>query len=435
MEFPLPMSTSCQAPRHQTRLARLCRSLAAPALLAIGVAGCHTAPPQAGANAVQNPAATTAAAGMTGTRKAAAMAPIPAGWSEHKTAFPNHPTWTFMPSTTLPTGKHALMVVLHGCNQTHNQMKQFGNLENVAAKRGIVLAIPDVGNRHFGTDIQRCWSYDMAQDNLGHMDELIGIAETLADTGNGNNIDRNHVYVVGLSSGAAMALDVACKRPDLFAGVGAVAGPSVGSNQNMAFIGPLSLSFPIPFPSPFPTPFPTPFPIPLPLDNVTHATETCKALAAKTGTASQFATQISSIAVGDMDREGANARFSFQPPIDQAECANAGKIALVSVRWNPDNVEALRRIYGAGALGSEAAVQGGLATKRAAMKDGKERISFVTIKNVGHAWPAGAGSAQCNPTNDPHAQGAGVWIAQQGLNYPEFISEWLMTNNIRAGNP
>jgi len=393
---------------------RFCLSLAAGIMLAAGVAGCKTAPPQAKADTTQ-----TVTAEMAQQPKSFAMAAIPAGWTEDKTSFPNHPTWMFMPSSPMRNGKHALMVVLHGCNQTHNQFKQFGNLENAATKRGIVLAIPDVGNQHFGSDEQRCWDYDMAQDKHHNMNDVISIAEMLADSGNGNNIDRNHIYVVGLSSGAGMALDLACKRPDLFAGVGAIAGPSVGSNQNMAFVGPTKLPQ-----------FPLPFPIPLPADNVSNATDTCKALAAKTGTAALFETQISSIAVGDMDRDSPNARFPFQS-INQSACAHAGQIALVSEKWSPDNVEALRKIYGTGALEGEKSVQGGLATKRAAMKDGKERISFVMIKNVGHAWPAGTGSARCNPTNDPNGQEAGVWIAQKGLDYPEFITDWLITNNAR----
>lgn len=407
MEFSLPILNPIF--RKQMPVRRFCLSLAAGVILAAGAVGCKTSPPQAAAGAAQTGgAAQTATAEMAPKANAPAMATIPSGWNEDKTTFPNHPTWTFMPSSSMPNGKHALMVVLHGCNQTNNQFKQFGNLEQAATKRGIVLAIPDVGSQHFGDNTQRCWDYNMAQDSHQNMADVISIAETLSSN-NGNNIDRNHIYVVGLSSGAAMALDVACKRPDLFAGVGAIAGPSVGSNQNMAFFGPM------PFPN-----------------NVSNAVTTCRNLAATTGTANQFATQISSIAVGDMDRDAPNARFPFQS-IDQSACAHAGQIALVSEKWSPDNVEAFRQVYGAGALGSAQSVQGGLATKRAAMKDGKERISFVMIKNVGHAWPAGTGNAKCNPENDPNKQEAGVWIAQQGLDYPEFITDWMMTNNVRAG--
>ena len=405
MEFSLPISTPNQVFRKQMSVRRFCLSLAAGIMLA----ACVAAPPQVEAGPAPTGAAPTAAVEMAPKAKPSAMAPIPSSWTEDKTSFPNHPTWTFMPSSAMPNGKHALMVVLHGCNQTHNQLKQFGNLENVATKRGIVLAIPDVGSHHFGNDIQRCWDYDMATDHNHHIVDVISIAETLAGN-NGNNIDRNHIYVVGLSAGAGMALDVACKRPDLFAGVGAIAGPSVGSSQFIAALGP---------------PLPLPF-----FNNIDDATTVCMNLATTTGTSSQFATQIASIAVGDMDRDSPNALYPFVP-IPQIDCAHAGQIAFVSARWSPDNVEVLRRIYGTGALGGAKSVQGGLATKRAAMKGGKERISFVMIKNVGHAWPAGTGSATCNSTNDPNGQDAGFWIAQKGLDYPEFITDWLMTNNVR----
>lgn len=354
---------------------------------------------------------------------------VPAGWNRLDNAFPNHPTWTFMPSSALPNGKHALMVVLHGCNQTFDQLRQFGNLEDAATKRGILLAIPDVGTQHFGNDIQRCWNYDQAQDNNHHMDEIIRMAETLADANSGNNVDRNHIYIVGLSAGGALALDIACKRPDLFAGVGSVAGPSMGSMQGLATNGPFDLP-PIKLPPGLP-------PIPMLRNNVDNASDTCKALAAGTDNTAQLASQIASIAVGDMDKGSPshNDRFPFQAPIDQAECDHAGQVALIPYKWDRDNVEAFRNIYGTDDLGAETAIQGGLATMRVAAKNGKTRLSFVTIPNVGHAWPAGQGTGTCIPRDNPDEQGAGVWIARQGFNYPEFITNWLMANNARGSNP
>lgn len=352
----------------------------------------------------------------------AAIQSISAGWTRHDNTFPNHPAWTFKPSTAMPNGKHALMVVLHGCNQTFDQFKQFGNLEEAATKRGILLAVPDVGKQHFGSDIQRCWNYDQAHDNHHHMADIIRMVETLADSSSGNNVDRNHVYVVGLSAGGAMAMDVACKRPDLFAGVGAVAGPSVGSMQGLATNGPIDLP-PIKLPPGLP-------PIPMLQGNVQNATDTCTSLAA--GNAGQLNTQIASIAVGDMDKGSPshNDRFPFQS-IDQAACNHAGQVALIAYQWDRDDFESFRRIYGTDAVGGDVPVQGGHATMRVATKNGKPRVSFVTIRNVGHAWPAGKSTGSCIPKDRPDDQGAGVWIAQQGLDYPEFITNWLMTNNAR----
>ena len=80
---------------------------------------------------------------------------------------------------------------------------------------------------------RRCWDYDRANDTKGHIAELVKLANTLKAR-SALNIDQNHVYIVGLSSGAAMALAVGCKAPDVFAGIGAIAGPSVGSSQSDA---------------------------------------------------------------------------------------------------------------------------------------------------------------------------------------------------------
>jgi hypothetical protein len=58
-----------------------------------------------------------------------------------------------MAFSVLPNGKHALMVVLRGCNETFDQFGQFDNPEDAAAKLGIQAAIPDAGTQHFGNDI------------------------------------------------------------------------------------------------------------------------------------------------------------------------------------------------------------------------------------------------------------------------------------------
>ena len=90
-------------------------------------------------------------------------------------------------------------------------------------------------------------------------------------------IDPNQVYVTGLSSGGAMALLAGCKAPDVFAGVGAIEGPSVGSNQDHAFNNP-------------------------PSGNVDHALAKCKDLAGVKSEA--FSTQITSVGYGDLDKNG-----------------------------------------------------------------------------------------------------------------------------------
>jgi hypothetical protein len=71
---------------------------------------------------------------------------------------------------------------------------------------------------------------------------------------------------------------------------------------------------------------------------------------------------------------------------------------------------------------------------RVTTKNDEGPVAVLSIKTVAQAWPARKGTGTCTPRDNPDEQGAGVWIAQQGLNYPEFITNWLMTNNARGGN-
>jgi poly(3-hydroxybutyrate) depolymerase len=322
-----------------------------------------------------------------------------AEWNATPENIEQHPTWIYTPSTAMLDDKHSLLIVLHGCAQTHTEIKTFGNLAPTAEDNGIVVAVPSVGSEFVGP---QCWDYDRANDTKGHIAELISLANTLRSR-SALNIDQNHVYIVGLSSGAAMALAVGCKAPDVFAGIGAIAGPSVGSLQSDALDDALGV----------------------PSNNVSTAIAKCKSLAGNN--ASHFATQITNIAFGDMDKNGPKAKFdpSF------FDTSHAGQIRVVSTKWSQDNIKVLQDIYGTGALDQEEPAQNGLGTQQVAKKDNRARLSLLVVHDVGHAWPAG--------TDRPNSfsQG-GNFIAQSGLNYPEFVMDWLISNNMRsvpAGNP
>ncbi|HVK54829.1 MAG TPA: hypothetical protein VM532_07340, partial [Burkholderiales bacterium] len=145
MAFPL----SILAPAAISSLTFF-RRLVTVAVLTVCAVGCDTMRETKKEEAAPNPNPNAAV-------RAASASTISPGWNEVN--FPNHPTWVFMPSKPMPTGKHALMLVLHGCNQTHDQFKKFGNLEKSAEARGVVVAIPDVGLKFFGDQNQRCWDF------------------------------------------------------------------------------------------------------------------------------------------------------------------------------------------------------------------------------------------------------------------------------------
>lgn len=322
-----------------------------------------------------------------------------AGWNTTPEPIENHPTWIFTPSTALPDGKHPLLIALHGCDQTHTQIKEFGNLVPTAEANGVVVAVPGVGSRAFGPG---CWDYNLASDDRLHIAELVRLADKLK-TRTSLKIDPNHVYIVGLSSGAAMALAVGCTAPNVFAGIGAIAGPSVRSSQNSALTDASGI----------------------PASNVANAISKCRSLAGIN--APHFDTQIANIAYGDMDKNGPKAMFDSSP----IDTAHAGQYRLVSIKWSRDNVKVLQDIYSTAALGPTEPVQNGLGTLQVAKKGSDARLSLLAVHDVGHAFPAGTGLP------NSFSQG-GRWIAQSGLNYPEFVVGWLISNNQRVvpvGNP
>ena len=312
---------------------------------------------------------------------------------------PQHPTWFFTPDNKLKNSdKRGLMLVLHGCVQTHDQIKEGGNLEKAAEEYGLVLALPYVtpqdGWHPFpGSDIY-CWGYDkQLADEQGHVKEITELAQALQSPSLDLRIDPDHVYVIGLSSGGALALKAGCKAPDVFAGVGAIAGPSVGSNQMIATTDGSGI----------------------PQTNVQDAVNVCKSMAGSK--ASFLQTQIANIAHGDMDRNGPK---QIQPC--QAD-AHPGRNCVASVRWSEDNIKILQNIYGAGSLGSAKDVQGGEATEQSAKVGDAIVLSYLILHNGGHAFFAGSGK----PNNDTYGQ----YIAQEGANYSLYVAGWFEENNRR----
>lgn len=137
----------------------------------------------------------------------------------------------YTPDTDAKVGDgKALMLVLHGCVQPINNYLT-ANLEQAAEAHGMVIAVPDAMNKAGYS----CWSYWQGSINRtsGDYKNLINLANALSGDVN-RHIDPTQVYIAGLSSGAAMAMQTACVAPDVFAGVASSAGPSIGTSSNGA---------------------------------------------------------------------------------------------------------------------------------------------------------------------------------------------------------
>ncbi len=134
--------------------------------------------------------------------------------------------------TTAPArnNKRALMINLHGCAQTNTDLKNGGNWKATADKYGMVVAIPGAPG---GGVIAGCWDYygtSQSRTNK-YNDNLIGLANTLKGRGS-LNIDANQVYISGLSSGSSQSMVIGCLAPEIFAGLGLNAGPTIGTSSS-----------------------------------------------------------------------------------------------------------------------------------------------------------------------------------------------------------
>ncbi len=322
-----------------------------------------------------------------------------ADWSRSSIA--GMDTWVYDPAGT--TESRSMMLVLHGCAQTHTELKDHGNLEAAAEMHNAVIAVPYRLSAWTGNSGQNCWSYHGGGANndqtTQHSDALINLANELKNDGS-LNINEDRVYVTGLSSGGAMSLILGCKAPDVFAGVDGVAGPTVGSSQYMALQSPMIGT------------------------TVTAGISKCNSLAGNKS--SSFDSQITHVTWGDMDKDGDHPG----PAYSLIGANPAGKIALVSANYSKANYQVMQDVYGSSQFSGPLLINsyGGSGADQFNSVDsttGQTKVSYLAIDNVGHAWPAG------HPARS--ADQGGIWMAQHDMDYPLYILDWFEANNIRDG--
>jgi poly(3-hydroxybutyrate) depolymerase len=241
----------------------------------------------------------------------------------------------------------ALMIVLHGCVQSVDAYLT-ANLESAAENHGMVIAVPDAMNKAGYS----CWSYwqGTKSRSSGDYKNLISLATALTTDSN-RDIDADQVYIAGLSSGAAFANTTACLAPDIFAGMGISAGPSIGTSSNGA-LGPCETA---------------------------NVQARCQQYAGSYS--SHFSSQIASIAQGDQD-------------------------STVNLCYNAQNAKGMADLYGVSELpGSNIISEGaGRTGDETLWQDG--RVSKLWFNGVDHAWSGGQGA------NGSYINGSGINYAE-----------------------
>ena len=313
---------------------------------------------------------------------AGALAQVPAGpgsWSANQTWAADSVnggslTGYFYWPATQPTlgGKRALVLVLHGCQQTAaGDVIDTGdggfNWKTVADQYGAVVLAPNATGNVYSN---HCWDYASTNHNrsTGHDAILLNLISRFV-TNSQYAIDPKQVYVTGLSSGGGQTMALGCMAPDIFAGVGINAGPPPGTTTGQIGFVPSGYT-------------------------AATATTNCRNLAG--ANASSFATQIASVIWGTGDYTVAQA-------------------------YGPMDAAAMRGVYGGTfTKGATVAVPTGGSNIPYTDSSGKVRTSEITVTGMAHAWPAGAGGQNAH------------YVDATKVHYPAFVMDFWFKNSLRA---
>jgi poly(3-hydroxybutyrate) depolymerase len=312
----------------------------------------------------------------------AQVQPGPGSWSDQQTWARdevNHEKLTgyfYWPSHAPSlAGKRALVLVLHGCEQTALGDVIDGpsdggfNWKPVAEQYGAIILAPNATGDVYG---HHCWDWastDHKRDS-GHDGVLLDLVGRFVSEPK-YAIDPHQVYVAGLSSGGAETMVLGCMAPDVFAGIGINAGPPPGTT-----IGQISF-------------------VP-PGFNAATAGAKCRNLAGSHG--ADFATQIASVVWGTSDY-------------------------LVAQGYGPLDAAAMRHAYGGDyTRGAATAVPNGGSQVPYTDGAGKLRTSEMTVSGMSHAWPAGHGGQNSN------------YVDGTRVDYPAHLMAFWFRNNLRAAS-
>ncbi|TCK31546.1 poly(hydroxyalkanoate) depolymerase family esterase [Ancylobacter aquaticus] len=125
----------------------------------------------------------------------------------------------------LPDGA-PLVVVLHGCKQNAGEYDHRAGWSQLADQAGFALLYPE---QHHGNNPNLCFNWFRPRDARRGSGEALSIRQMIATMVETHGLDRDRVFVTGLSAGGAMANVMLATYPELLAGGAIIAGLAYGT--------------------------------------------------------------------------------------------------------------------------------------------------------------------------------------------------------------
>jgi poly(hydroxyalkanoate) depolymerase family esterase len=123
-----------------------------------------------------------------------------------------------------------LVVALHGCTQTADFYDRGTGWSDLADRLGFILIFPE---QQPANNPKNCFSWFLPDDTARDSGEALSIRQMIAKAVEKFGVDRNRMFVTGLSAGGAMASVMLATYPEIFAGGAIIAGLPYGSASSV----------------------------------------------------------------------------------------------------------------------------------------------------------------------------------------------------------
>ncbi len=127
-------------------------------------------------------------------------------------------------------GLAPLIVALHGCGQSTADFAAGTRLNEVAERYGAIVVYPEQTKT---ANTSGCWNWFLPEHQTRTGGEPAAILRLMDFVAQQHAIDRTRIYVTGLSAGGSMAAILAEQAPEIFAGVGIVAGVALHASHDI----------------------------------------------------------------------------------------------------------------------------------------------------------------------------------------------------------
>lgn len=125
---------------------------------------------------------------------------------------------------------HPLLVALHGCTQNAADFAAGTRFDLLAEQHELLVLYPE--QSPFANP-QRCWNWFLPEHQSREHGEPAAILDLVARISAQRNIDRERIFVCGLSAGAALAAILAEEAPDVFSAVGIMSGVALHTSHDL----------------------------------------------------------------------------------------------------------------------------------------------------------------------------------------------------------